>query len=64
MVTAIIAVGIQQGIFRPVDPVTIAGLLMNIYLGTASPTNKEGKPWIAPGQVAEFVLHSLLKKEP
>jgi AcrR family transcriptional regulator len=60
----IIAAGMQQGIFRPVDPAITAGLLMNIYLGTASPTNKEGKPWIAPAQVAEFVLHALLEKEP
>lgn len=59
----IIAAGMQQDIFRPVDPAATAGLLMNIYLGTASPTNNEGKPWIAPGQVAEFVLHALLKKE-
>lgn len=59
----IITAGMQQGIFRAVDPVRTAGLLMNIYLGTAAPTDDEGKSWILPGQVAEFVLHALLRKE-
>jgi AcrR family transcriptional regulator len=55
----IIALGIGQGIFRKVDPVSTAGLVMNIYLGIASQVNEDGKLWIESGPVAEFVSHAL-----
>ena len=35
----ILAAGIEQGIFRQVDPVSTAGLIMTIYLGTGSQVN-------------------------
>lgn len=55
----IIALGISKGSFRQVDPILTANLIMNIYLGTASPVSAEGKPWFEGGQVADFVLHAL-----
>ena len=61
----ILVAGIQQGTFRPVDPTSTAGLLMTIYLGAASQIDEQGKPWLAPAQVVEFVLSALrLNKSP
>jgi AcrR family transcriptional regulator len=57
----IIALGMSQGVFRPVDPATTANLVMNIYLGVASQVNQQGEPWHDPAQVAEFVLRALRK---
>ena len=51
--------GIQEGIFRQVDPVSTASLLMTIYLGTASQVDEQGRPWLDPNQVAEFTLRAL-----
>ena len=56
---AVIAAGMERGQFRPVDPEAPAALLMNIYLGTASQLDEKGRPWLAPGQVADFALHAL-----
>jgi AcrR family transcriptional regulator len=58
----IIALGISQGVFRQVEPASTAGMVMSIYLGMASQINEEGKPWIPASQVADFVLHALIKK--
>jgi AcrR family transcriptional regulator len=55
----ILAEGIGQGLFRPVDAGATAGLLMNIYLGAASQVNEQGVPWLDPNQVADFVKHAL-----
>lgn len=55
----ILGEGIQQGLFRPVEPVSTTNLIMNIYLGTGSQVNEEGKQWLPAGQVADFVLTSL-----
>lgn len=55
----ILATGINQGIFRPIDPVSTANLIMNIYLGTGSQVNTKGEQWIPAAQVSEFVLKSL-----
>jgi AcrR family transcriptional regulator len=60
--TDIIEVGVSQGIFRPVDPVAMSGLLMTLYLGAASQTDENGRPWMQPEQVADFVLHALDSK--
>jgi AcrR family transcriptional regulator len=57
----IIGRGIAQGIFRQVNPTSTAGLIMQIYLGTASQTNEDGKTWISAEQVADFVYHALRK---
>ena len=53
--------GIDLGEFRKIDPVMTGRLIMQIYLGTSSQLSPEGKPWIDPAQVADFVLHSLKK---
>jgi AcrR family transcriptional regulator len=55
----ILVPGIQQGVFRAVDPAAMAMLLMTIYLGTASQLNAQGVPWLDPAQVASLVLHGL-----
>jgi AcrR family transcriptional regulator len=57
----IVAAGIEEGLFRPVDPLSAAGLLMTIYLGTASQWNEQGRPWVSPAMVADFVLNGLRK---
>jgi AcrR family transcriptional regulator len=55
----ILALGIEQGIFRPVEPSSTALLLMTIYLGTASQLKPQGQPWLDPAQVAALVLNGL-----
>jgi AcrR family transcriptional regulator len=51
--------GVDQGVTRPVDFEATAGLLMLVYLGTVSQFTPEGKHWLKPKQVADFVLHAL-----
>jgi len=55
----IVGRGVQLGRFRHVGPMATAGLLMTIYLGTASQTDEGGRTWFDPAQVSEFVLHAL-----
>jgi AcrR family transcriptional regulator len=55
----ILAPGIQAGVFRQVDPGSTSGLLMATYLGTCSQVDEHGRPWIDPGEVAEFALSAL-----
>ena len=59
MAEQILMPGIQEGIFRQVEPRSTAILLMTIYLGTASQVDEQGRPWLDPNQVAEFALHAL-----
>jgi hypothetical protein len=59
----ILVVGIEQGIFRQVEPVSTAGLIMNIYLGTGSQVNENGKQWFPAGQVSDFCLQALRIQE-
>lgn len=59
----IIAPGVAQGVFRQVDPATTAQLLMTIYLGMASQPDDEGRTWIQPRQVAEFVSNALRREQ-
>lgn len=56
----ILAPGIQQGVFRQVEPVSMAGLIMTIYLGTGSQVNEQGEQWFSADLVSDFVLKSLL----
>jgi AcrR family transcriptional regulator len=56
----ILAPGIEQNIFRPVDLVATANLLMTIYLGTASQVTEEGQFFLRSVQVADFALNALL----
>lgn len=53
--------GITQEDFRQVEPATTAGLIMLVYLGTASQFNAQGNLWLDPILVADFVLHALRK---
>ena len=55
----ILADGMEQGIFSHLEPVSTAGLIMTIYLGTGSQVNEQGQQWFPHGQVAEFVLKAL-----
>jgi AcrR family transcriptional regulator len=61
--TDILAYGIAQGVFRQVDPVGTAALLMTIYLGTGSAVDEEGRAWLDPRLVADFVLNGLCDKD-
>ena len=60
----IVALGIKQGDYREVEPASTAGLLMSIYLGTASQVDESGKLWLKPNQVSDFVSHALRKPTP
>jgi AcrR family transcriptional regulator len=55
----ILTAGMEQGLFRQLEPVSTAGLIMTIYLGTGSQVNEQGQQWFPPAQVAEFVLKAL-----
>jgi AcrR family transcriptional regulator len=55
----IVAHGIAQGVFYPVDPQATAALLMTIYLGTASQVDQEGRARLDACQVADFALRAL-----
>jgi AcrR family transcriptional regulator len=55
----ILAPGMQQGVFRPLDLQTAATLLMTIYMGTVSQVDEQGRPWLDPALVANFMLHAL-----
>jgi AcrR family transcriptional regulator len=57
----IITAGMIAGVFREVDPVDTAALIMTIYLGTGSQVNDQGTPWMDPQQVADFVRFALLR---
>lgn len=58
--TEILVPGISQAIFRQVDPVATANLLMTIYLGTASQVTEDGQFFFPAAQVADFALKALL----
>lgn len=55
----ILALGVAEGVFREVDVVSTANLLMTIYLGTGSQVDADGRPWLDPKQVAALVLDGL-----
>jgi AcrR family transcriptional regulator len=54
--------GIERGVFRPVELVSTSGLIMNIYLGTASQISEAGQTWLAADLVADFVQAALEKR--
>jgi hypothetical protein len=53
--------GLERGVFRQVDPVATAGLLMMLYLGIGSSVDEQGKSRLEPEWIAEFVLAGLRK---
>lgn len=57
----ILALGIEQGVFRSLDLNITTGLIMNLYLGIASHADDDGRIWLDSDQVADFVLNALRK---
>jgi len=55
----ILAPGIAQGLFREMEILDTSVMIMNIYLGTASNVDPDGRPWIDHEKVSGFVLHSI-----
>ena len=55
----ILALGIVEGVFKEVDVIATANLLMTIYLGTGSQVDPNGRPWLHPQHVAALVLDGL-----
>ena len=51
--------GIQQGVFRQVEPFPTAGFLMTIYLGFASTVDESGSPTMSFKQVFDYALNGL-----
>ena len=58
----ILTPGIAQNIFRAVDPMDTASLVMTIYLGTASQVTEDGQFYLPATQVADFALQALIFK--
>ncbi|HPH94247.1 MAG TPA: TetR/AcrR family transcriptional regulator [Anaerolineaceae bacterium] len=59
----ILAFGMAQGIFRPMDLKTTTNLIMTLYLGTASRVDSQGKPLMNSAVVADFALQALLAEK-
>ena len=59
----ILVPGVAEGYFRHIDPDATTLLLMTIYLGTGSQVSEDGRVWLDPGQVADFALHALCKRD-
>ncbi len=55
----IILPGVQQSIFRQMEPGPAATLLMTVYLGTASQLDEQGRPYLDPNQVVQCSLNGL-----
>ena len=55
----IILPGIQQGVFRQVEPFPTAGFLMTIYLGFASTVDDDGSLTMNARQVFDYALNGL-----
>ena len=59
LASEILEPGVQQGVFRPMDPDKTALLLMTIYMGTTSQHDAQGHPWLDPSQVTGLLLNGL-----
>lgn len=62
LIEDVLVPGMERGLFRQLDPGATAGLLMTIYLGVGSTVDEEGRSWLAPAWIAEFVLASLVRQ--
>jgi AcrR family transcriptional regulator len=58
----IVAAGVEQGIFRQLEPEAAARLLMTIYLGVASQVSQRGVRWFCPTEVTSLLLDGLRKQ--
>ncbi len=59
IIDEILLPGEKEGTLRREDPRAVAGLLMTLYLGIGSTVDAEGRSWLTPEWVAEFVLAGL-----
>jgi AcrR family transcriptional regulator len=59
LIAEILVPGMELGLFRQLDPVATAGLLMTLYLGIGSTVSDEGRSQLAPEWIAGFVLEGL-----
>jgi AcrR family transcriptional regulator len=55
----ILAFGVDQGVYKEMDVVSTANLLMTIYLGAGSQVDENGRPWLVPEDVAALVMDGL-----
>ena len=55
----VLSPGIERSIFLGVPTSDTANLLMTLYLGTASQTDRKGKPYLSPKKVADFALRAI-----
>ena len=58
----IVAAGIEQGVFRRLEPEAAARLLMTIYLGVGSQVSQRGVHWFSPAEVTILLLDGLRKQ--
>ena len=54
--------GVVRGDFRPLDADLTTALIMTVYLGACSQLDADGRIWLDPQQVADFVLGGLLPR--
>jgi AcrR family transcriptional regulator len=59
----ILAAGIAQGVFRPLDVARTAALLMTIYLGTCSNVDEHDRAFFYASEVFAFTLNSIRKSD-
>ena len=62
LIQDIVGVGVALGDFRPTDPDLTAALLMTIYLGSCSQLDANGRIWLDPHQVVDFILEGLRQR--
>jgi AcrR family transcriptional regulator len=56
IIDEILVPGAEEGVFRREDPRATAGLLMTLYLGIGTSADEEGRSWLTPEWVTEFLL--------
>jgi AcrR family transcriptional regulator len=59
LIEEILIPGMEQSLFRRLDPGATAGLLMTLYLGIGTTVDQEGRSRLAPEWIAEFILDGL-----
>ncbi|MFN2292700.1 MAG: TetR/AcrR family transcriptional regulator [Anaerolineae bacterium] len=57
----ILTPGMEQGVFRQLDPTATAGLLMMLYLGIGSSVDEQGRARLEAEWIVGFVLAGLRK---
>jgi AcrR family transcriptional regulator len=62
IIDEILTPGAEEGVLGQEDPRATAGLLMTLYLGIGTTVDEEGRSWLTPEWVAEFVLNGLRRR--